>query len=71
MLLIDIAKRCNEIFDAASKDLGNDLQGGSVLDLCADNIEGVSLFDLKCAIVCAGIYARAGKNVQKQIALYR
>lgn len=72
LLLEDVARDVRRIWDAAIADLGNDLGGyGSVLDLMADNIEHVSLADLKTAIIVAGIYSHASARIQKQIAAYR
>lgn len=69
--LTDIAAECCAIFLRASSDLGNDLAGLGVLDLMADNIEHVSLADLKTAIIVAGIYNHASARIQRQIAGYR
>lgn len=48
-----------------------DLYGGSLLDLAADNIPGVSLVDLKRAIVESGVEAIATDRIRQQIAGYR
>lgn len=70
-LLVDIARECREVFNRAAKDLGNDLRGFSLLDLCADNITDVSLADLKSAIIVAGLYLHVSPRIQRQIAAYQ
>lgn len=67
--LMDVASECRRIVLAAVSDLGPDLAGGSVLDLCADNIERVSLADLQCAIICAGRLP-VSERCQRQIGRY-
>jgi hypothetical protein len=55
-LLVDIAQDCRKIVQHAVKELGNDLQGFSVIDLCLDNLEDrISTQDIKCALVVAGV----------------
>jgi len=54
LTIIQLAKRCKEIYLAAEKDLGPSVRD-SVLDLVADNIEDASLEDLKTALVVAGL----------------
>lgn len=53
--LVDIAAEIRPIVIAAVKDLGADLGGFSVIDLVADNIERVSIADIKAALVVAGV----------------
>lgn len=48
-----IAARCRAIVINARKALGNDLRGGSMLDLCADNISGETLKTLDAALCVA------------------
>lgn len=67
--LTDVAKECAGVYDRCAA-ADPDLFGGSLLDLCADNIERVSLADLKAAIVVAGIYERATTRIRRQIADY-
>jgi hypothetical protein len=56
MLLMDLAEQCRKIVQKAVVELGSDLQGYSVIDLCADNVDsGVSISDIKCALVCSGV----------------
>lgn len=69
-LLMDVAKRCAEVYDGCAKE-DADLFGCSLLDLCADNITDVSLSDLKAAIVVSGIYSRANERIRRQIASYK
>ncbi len=52
--LESVARECRRIVLAAEKDLGP-LPKLSYLDLVADNIPGVSLADLKTALVIAGV----------------
>lgn len=69
-LLIDLAKRCRDLYlEAAATD--SDLYGLSVLDLMADNFRDASLADLKAAIIVAGIYPIANARIQAQIAGYK
>jgi hypothetical protein len=67
--LTDIADECREIVLRAVKDLGPDLGGYSALDLVADNIEHVSLADLRAALVVAGIDAHVSARVARQYSL--
>lgn len=53
-LLVDIAKDCRRIVQAAERDLGP-LPKATYLDLVADNLPDVSLEDLKAALVVAGV----------------
>lgn len=53
--LVEVARECRGIAGRAVAALGADLGGGSLLDLCADQITDVSLFDLKTAIVVSGL----------------
>ena len=53
--LINIAKELRPIVIKAVDALGSDLQGYSVIDLVADNIQDVSISDIKCALVVAGV----------------
>lgn len=62
-LLIDVAKQIKPIVIRATMDLGSDLGGMSVIDLCADQIPDVSLFDIKCALVVAGIDHHLSKRL--------
>ena len=64
--LTDIARECRRIYDAAVTALGSDLGGSSVLDLMADNIEHVSLQDLKAAIAISGIPTRYPEMYRSQ-----
>ena len=57
--LIDLSGECREIVMNARKDLGDDLGGGSMLDLCADNIEDASLSDIRTALVISGMNYRS------------
>jgi hypothetical protein len=52
--LESIALECRRIVLAAKRDLP-DLKPVQYLDLCADNIPGVSLADLRTALVIAGV----------------
>lgn len=57
-LLVDIAKDIRPIVESAVKDLGPDLQGLSVVDLCLDNIpDRISTSDVKAALVIACVDA--------------
>lgn len=67
--LVDTARACREIYDRAAAELGPDLDGGSLLDLCADNLLDSSLSDLKAAIVISGIERVANQRIRKQMAL--
>lgn len=49
----NLTEACVRIYQAAAADLGPDLGGGSILDLCADQLP-VTLADLKAALVRAG-----------------
>lgn len=69
-LLDDIAKEVKKIYLLAEKDLGNDLQGYNILNLVADNIEYVSLADLKVAIIISGIYNKLSERLKKQVDRY-
>lgn len=69
--LLDLAAECRRIYDNAANALGPDLGGGSLLDLCADNVADASLADLKAAIVVSGIHASANDRIKQQIAQYR
>jgi hypothetical protein len=68
--ITDIAQECARIFDFAAANLGNDLAGSSLLDLVVDSVAGVSLRDLKTAIIVSGIYSRASKRIQTSICKY-
>ena len=65
-----LPQRCLDLYDSAVADLGANLAGFSVLDLCADNLPDVSLADLKAAIVASGITRIASPMIQAQIATY-
>lgn len=56
-LLVEIAKDCHQIVIRAVKDLGSDLQGMSIIDLCMDNLtdEYLTTSDVKSALVIAGV----------------
>lgn len=55
-LLVDIAQDIRPIVERAVRDLGRDLQGYSVIDLCMDNLtDRVSTADIKAALVVAGV----------------
>jgi hypothetical protein len=70
--LLDLARRVRQVVDAALME-HSDLWGGSILDLCADNIPDVSLADLKAAIVVSGLEGCAHVNARLkfQIGKYR
>lgn len=68
--LDEIAVQVRQVFETAAA-LDPDLFGHSLLDLVADNITDVSLHDLQCAIVTAGIYSVANDRIKAQIAGYR
>lgn len=53
--LFQQAERIRPLVQNAVKDLGSDLSGFSVVDLVLDNIEDISSFDAKCALVVAGV----------------
>jgi hypothetical protein len=53
--LAHLAAECRAIYDRAAADLGPDLRGYSVLDLCADQLPRATLSDLRTAIIVAGI----------------
>ena len=55
MELIDMARECRLIVIKAVNDLGPDLMGYSVIDLCMDNIVKGSVSDIKAALVTAGV----------------
>jgi ABC-type nitrate/sulfonate/bicarbonate transport system substrate-binding protein len=66
---VDLPAECRKVFDDAAADLGNDLQGSSVLDLCADNLPH-SLTDLKQAIKASTIRNVASDRIRKAIDAY-
>jgi hypothetical protein len=70
VLLVNLADECRRVYDRAVVDIGSDLGGYSVLDLCADNIPHQPLRLLQDAIVVSGIYANANERIRKQIAAY-
>jgi hypothetical protein len=70
LLLSTVSKMVRRVWDRVVKE-DADLFGGSVLDLMADNIDRVSLADLKAAIVVSGIFPEANARIQAQIASYR
>lgn len=51
--LTDLAAQLRPIVDRAVADLGPDLQGYSVIDLCVDN-SSASIADIKAALVVSG-----------------
>lgn len=54
--LEEIAQVIGPLVITAVQDLGSDLQGLSVIDLCADNLPScISLSDIKSALVIAGV----------------
>ena len=55
MELLDMAKEIRQIVIRATNELGPDLMGYSVIDLCMDNITKGSVADIKAALVVAGI----------------
>ena len=65
-LLIDIANNVRPIIEAAEAD-GLKINNGNVIDLLADNIPGVSLFDLRCALVVAGYSPRFSRAIWDQL----
>jgi hypothetical protein len=71
MTTFELSEECNKIYDRAATKLGLDLNGYSVLDLCADNITDASLEDLKYAIWISGIQYRCSERIRQQIATYR
>ena len=68
-LLIDIAADCRKIYDDCAL-ASPDLFGGSVLDLCADNLSDIPLDTLKDAIVISGIAGVCNARIAGQIARY-
>lgn len=68
-LLIDIAKDCRQIYDACAI-VSPDLFGGSVLDLCADQLSDIPLDTLKDAIIVSGIAGVANARIVSQINRY-
>jgi hypothetical protein len=69
-LLMEIAAECRNLYDKAVIDLGPDLMGSSVLDLCADNMPEESLRCLQDAITVSGIPAICNERLRQQIAKY-
>ena len=54
--LVDIAVDIRGIVTRAVADLGSDLGGYSVVDLCCDNLsDRISTSDVKSALVVAGV----------------
>lgn len=54
--LTEIATDIRGIVQRAVADLGSDLQGYSVIDLCLDNLpDRISTADVKSALVVAGV----------------
>lgn len=66
----DLAIRCRQVYDRAAADLGNDLRGFSVRDLCADQIPDVSLSDIEDAIIASGIGEVSSPRICGQILQY-
>jgi len=71
MELMDLARKCRRVYNRAEADLGSDLGGFSLLDLCADKIPEATLFDLEDAIITAGLYSVVSDRLKKEIAAYR
>lgn len=67
--LMNLARQCRAAYDACVAD-DADLFGGSLLDLCANQIPRASLADLKAAIIVSGIYVNANERIRSQIAKY-
>ena len=67
MHLIDIARQCRAIVLRATAALGPDLNGFSIVDLCADALPlNISLQDIKCALVIAGLDRHVSSRLRQQ-----
>ena len=57
-LLIEIADECHRLIHHAER-AGITIDDGNVVDLCANNLNpDISLSDIRCALVVAGLSAR-------------
>lgn len=65
-----IGIQCYNAFYDAAIDIGIDLGGYSVLDLCADKLTDYSLAELKAAIKASKISTIASERIRQQIAAY-
>jgi hypothetical protein len=66
---VDLPAECRKVFDRAAADLGNDLQGWSILDLCADNLP-YELTDLRQAIKASTIRNVCSDRIRQAIDNY-
>lgn len=64
-LLTDIASRARRIIEAAET-AGVAIDDGNVVDLIADNISDVSLSDIRCALVVAGLAPRFPRATSRE-----
>lgn len=65
--LTDVAAFCRIAVIDAVRDLGSDLAGYSIIDLCSDNLpEGmrVSTADIRCALVVAGVDSQVSPRLR-------
>lgn len=61
LLLAEVANLCRNLVEGADA-AGVELDDGNVVDLCADNLpQAVTLSDIRCALVVAGLAPRFPK----------
>lgn len=64
--LTEIAKDCQLITLRAVAQLGSDLTGYSIIDLCMDNLpDRISTSDVKAALVVAGIDSIVSERLRR------
>lgn len=63
-----LLKKVLEIYTNAAKDLGDDLRGSSIIDLCLDNTSSCyGISDIRSAIVQSNIITVCSPRIRKQI----
>lgn len=55
--LMDLARQCRKLIDDA-RAAGVTVDDGNVVDLCADHLTAVPLFEIRCALACSGYGAQ-------------
>lgn len=67
----DLIEQVHNVVTDAFNSIGNDLRGGSILDLCADQLTMVDLDDLQWAILASStIRRRSSVRVWQQTREY-
>lgn len=69
MTIKELALQCRKVYFRCAK-INANIFGVSLLDLCADQIPGATLSELRQAITLSGLYVRVPERLQFEIVRY-